>query len=234
MTALYIASWTEVAGKTALCAGIGRHLQSRGKKVGYLKPVALAETDIDKDTQFLKQTLGLKESVEALCPLRLTRQDILAELKSASLSSKVKQAYSEVVADKDIVLLEGLGGLDTDTEIAEASYQIVEALDGHVVIVIAHSYELDWKKVASSAKRFAQHSLGIVINQVPQSKLESIRTDMISLFANEGIKVLGVLPEERLLLGVTIAELAEHLQASLLCCPEASSEFRCGLLQSKD
>ena len=50
--------------------------------MGYLKPVALAGTDTDKDAQFLKQALGLEEPVEALCPLRLTRQDIFAELKS--------------------------------------------------------------------------------------------------------------------------------------------------------
>ena len=65
MTALYIASWTEGAGKTALCAGIGRHLQDKGKKVGYLKPVALAEEGTDRDAQFMKQVLELKEPVEA-------------------------------------------------------------------------------------------------------------------------------------------------------------------------
>ena len=225
MTALYIASWTEGAGKTALCAGIGRHLQSGGKKVGYLKPVALAETGADKDAQFLKQALELEEPAEALCAVRLTRQDILTELKSDSLSSKAKQAYTGAAKGKDIVLLEGLSGLGGDTELCQASYQIVEALDARVVIVVAYSNDLPGEKIASSAGKFGPRLLGVVINQVPQSKMELIRTEMISMFDREGIKVLGVLPEERLLLGVSIAELAEHLQATFLCCPEASGEL---------
>ena len=149
MTALYIASWTEGAGKTALCAVIGRNLQSRGKKVGYLKPVALAEAGADKDAPFLKQTLGLEEPVEALCPLCLTREEVLAELKSDSLGSKAKQAYAGAAKGKDVVLLEGLSGLGADAELAQASYQAVEALDARAVMVVAYSKDLSGEEIAS-------------------------------------------------------------------------------------
>ncbi len=226
---VYVASWNDGAGKTALCAGIGKWLQGRGKKVGYLKPLLLTDTEtspgIDKDAHFLKQTLELGEAVETLRPLCLTPKALERELASGSLSGKVEQAYGGVAEGKDIVLLEGLAGLG-DAEIAQACYQTVEALDASVIILIAYSTELPWERIASSlGERFGQRLLGIVINQAPQSKLESIRTEMISLFNREGIKVLGVLPEERLLLGVSVAELAERLEASILCCQEASSEL---------
>ena len=129
MTALYIASWTEGAGKTALCAGIGRHLQNRDKKVGYLKPVALAEAGTDKDAQFMKQVLDLKEPLEALCPVCLNRRDIATELEKEGLGSKVKQACAGAVKGNDVILLEGLSGLGVDAELAGASYQVVEVLD---------------------------------------------------------------------------------------------------------
>ena len=43
MAALCIAS-AEIAGKTALCAGIGEKLLGQGKKVGFMMPVMIAET----------------------------------------------------------------------------------------------------------------------------------------------------------------------------------------------
>ena len=41
MIALYITSMGEAAGKSALCAALGKIFKARGWKVGYLKPVAV-------------------------------------------------------------------------------------------------------------------------------------------------------------------------------------------------
>jgi BioD-like phosphotransacetylase family protein len=225
MTALYIVSWNEGAGKTALCAGIGKQLQKKGKKVGYLKPVASIEADADKDAEFLKRSLKLKEPVEVLSSLRLSRQDIVAETKSGSLGSNVKEAFDSTSSGKDVVLLEGLSGLDTDTDIAESSYQIAEAIDAQVVMVITHTWELALDKVAASAKKFGERLLGVVINKVPGNNLEQIKSEMSEKLARHQLKLLGVLPEDRILLGVTVSEIAENLQATVLCCQEATGEL---------
>ena len=55
MVALYIVSVEEAAGKTAICAGLGRYLQGDGKKVGYLKPSASEKSAADSDITFMKQ-----------------------------------------------------------------------------------------------------------------------------------------------------------------------------------
>src|SRR4030042_4313122 len=224
MNNLYVTSWERGGGKTALCAGIGRHLQGKGKKVGYLKPVALttveASSGIDKDAQFVHQALELKEPVEALFPFCFTPQALRAELAGGNFPHKLLQACNVVSKDKDIVLLEGLG---IDDEFLQASYQMADILDAKVIVAIPYSTDLKWERIPLFMRKFAQRLLGIVISRVPQGKTESIRTVVIPLFHKEGIKVLGILPEERLLLGVSVAQLAERLQAEGLCCPQASS-----------
>ena len=225
---LYVTSWGDRDGKTSLCAGIGRWLQDSGKKVGYLKPLTLADAGTDKDGQFLKQALDLKESPEVLSPLRLSDEALKAELAGGTLGAKVKQSYSDVIEKKDVVLLEGLPNLALNGYLADASQQIVKTLDADVLIVVAYSPHLPWDRIASSGQRFARHPVGVVINRVPQNKMESLRSEMASRLDQGDVRILGMLPEDRLLSGIGVGELAERLQASILCCPEGAT----GLVQN--
>jgi BioD-like phosphotransacetylase family protein len=229
MTNLYMVAWEQGGGKTALCVGIGRHLQSHNKRVGYLKPVARTATEVspgvDKDARFVHLALDLEEPIEALCPFYLSSQALKARLAEEDFPSKLLQAYSAVAKNKDVILLEGLGELGMDDELLQASSQMADILNAKVIILIPYSTDLPWERVSLSANKFDQRLLGVVINQVPQGKMESTRTEVVLLFHKEGVKVLGVLPEERLLFGVSVAELAEHLQADVLCCHESLGEL---------
>jgi len=229
MTNLYMVSWAQGGGKTTLCVGIGRHLQRNNKRVGYLKPIALTATEVspgaDKDARFVHLALSLEEPVESLCPFYLSSQGLKAELAEKDFPSKLLGAYSAVAKDKDVVLLEGLGELGMDDELLQAYRQMADILDAKVIILIPYSTDLPWERVNLSASKFAQCLLGVVINRVPQGRMESTRTEVVPLLHKEGVKVLGVLPEERLLFGVSVAELAEHLQAEVLCCHESLGEL---------
>jgi hypothetical protein len=229
MTNLYMVAWEQGGGKTTLCVGLGKHLQSHNKRVGYLKPVALTATEVspgvDKDARFVHLALSLEEPVEALCPFYLNSQALKAELAEKDFPHRLLGAYSAVAKDKDVVLLEGWGGLGRDNGLLQASCQMADILDAKVIILIPYSTDLQRGRIHVSANKFDQRLLGVVINRVPQGKMESTRTEVVPLFHKEGGKVLGVLPEERLLFGVSVAELAEHLQAEVLCCHESLGEL---------
>jgi dethiobiotin synthetase len=68
LVVLYVVSAEEAAGKTLVCAGLGRSLLNEGKKVGFLKPVSTEKSGADGDAAFMKQVLDLSEAVESLCP----------------------------------------------------------------------------------------------------------------------------------------------------------------------
>jgi len=229
VAALYITSIGAV-GKTALCAGIGRKLISKGINVGFFMPVQLSRAgsaDGYEDTAFIREVFGLTESNEQLCPICLSQRELWQSLteETTDFTQKLKQAYRKISRGKDIVIMEGLGNLDVDKVAALACYTIAETLEARVIIVLRYSPVLDVSGVLKICKKLGQRLLGVIINFVPKPKIEAVKQELTILFSEAGIKVLGILPELRSLLGVSIGELAKVLDGEVLTSPEAIDDI---------
>lgn len=215
MAVLYVTSLQRGVGKTAICAGIGKHLLGDGKKIGFFKPL-IADTkqppieDIDSDAVFMKQIFALEEPVDCLCP-------VISD--ESNLTSKIKEACATVSQGKDVVIVEGIG------ELSQTGRQVVETLGARVIIVESYSKVLPGARITSSCKDFWDYLLGVVLNRVPRSQLDRVRSEMSTHFGESGINVLGVLPEDRFLFTLTVAELAEHIQGEVLSCADQSAEL---------
>lgn len=213
MVALYVTSVEKGSGKTAVCAGLGKHLLSDGKKIGFFKPLITAtknppKKDIDSDVAFIKQLFALKEPVNLLCP-------VFSD--ASKLRNKIKEAYAKASQGKDVVIVEGI------SDQSQAARDIVEALDARVIIV--ESYSEESLKAMNSYKDFGEHLLGIVLNKVPRSQIEQVRSATSAQFGQAGVNILGVLPEDRALFTLTIGELAECIQGEILSGAEKSAEL---------
>lgn len=220
MVALYITS-VETAGKTALCAGIGKNLASQGKEVGFMMPIRLSEANSSSDCEdatFMKGVLGLPESIERLCPVQLSHNGLRRRLTDElpDFTQNLKQAYAEISKDKDVILMEGLSGLGVDEVTTMANHAIVEALDAKVVIVLRYSPTLNRGEIVKIGRKLQGRLVGIIINFVPESRVDMVNQDTKRLFEEDGIKVLGILPEVRSLLGISVKELAEFLGGEIL------------------
>ena len=209
MVALYVTSPYAGAGKTAVCAGLGRHLLGNGKKVGFFKPIVAeikSPEAVDSDAQFIKQVLALKEPVESLCPVIGGKGE---------LASKIKQAYAKVSRGKEVVIVEGVWRQRPGGKPIEASYQVVAALDARVIIVEPYSEKLPAAML--NYRDFGEYLLGVVVNKTPRSRLSA-------QFERGGVDILGVLPEDRILVSLTVGELAEHLGGEILNSADRASE----------
>jgi len=205
LVALYVTSLETGAGKTAVCAGLGKHLLADGKKIGFFKPIiGKAKKGVDSDAVFLKHIFALEEPVESLCPVISDESKVI---------SRVKEAYARVSSGKDVVIIEGRGELS-----------IIEALDARVIIVEGYSGELSKAKI-NRYKDFGKYLLGVVLNKVPGSQVERMSGEMFSQFGEAGVNLLGVLPEDRALFTLTIGELAEHVLGEILNSTEKSVEL---------
>lgn len=210
MVTLYITSPEAGAGKTTLCAGIGKHLLGNGRKIGFLKlsineAVSPPDGITDSDSVFLKNILALKEPVERLSLVISDRNN---------LARKVKEACSGIAAGKDVVIVEGACEQD-----------VAEALGGKVIIVEGYSGRLSETGLISTCQRFKKNLLGVVLNKVPVGRMDQVRNKLSAQLAKAGINVLGVLSEDRVLSSLTIGELAERLQGKILDCTEKSGEL---------
>ena len=227
MVALYITSM-EGAGKTALCAGVGKKLLDRGVKIGFVIPVRLGTSiaDGNEDAAFIKRIFDLTESVEQLSPIRLSQGELWRSLTTevADFTNEIRQVYRNISRNRGVVIMEGLGNLGVDKVSTLACYTIAEALEAKVIIALRYSLTLDVSKIVHIGEKLGQ-PLGVVVNFVPSSKIEEVRLDLTALFNEAGIKVFGVFPEIRSLLGVTVTELAEVLDGEVLTSPENADEI---------
>ena len=100
MTALYMTSLSENAGKTMVSAGLGKYWLHKGKTVGYLK-LLLREGQKPPRERLIKMLDSSRKYLIYLDPL---------EVISAVVGPQgegIKQAYEAVSRDKDIVIVEG-------------------------------------------------------------------------------------------------------------------------------
>ncbi len=229
MVNLLIAS-KESYGKTALCAGIAKKLVNQGKKVGYFLPVRLSEFSAlndYKDATFVKGILELEESPELISPVSLSSSELWKSLTETTgdFIQQVKKNYARISRGKDVVVIEGLSGLAMDNVATLACYRIAEALDARVVAVLPYAATLSPSEVGRVAEELRQKLLGVVINFVPEFKIEAARQNLADSFQKAGIKVLCVLPETRSLLGISVKELAAALNGDIVTCPENADEL---------
>lgn len=201
MTTLYVTSVQEAAGKTMVCAGLGKHLVDKGKKVGFLKVIfAGAPTgDADRDALFMKGVLGLKEPVEDLS-LALSAGDDPA--------SRLEEAVSRISSGKDTVIIEAKG------ESGEVGYEAARALGARVVVV--EGYSRDISPAVSFYQPWGELLLGVVVNKVPGGQMERASAGIAARFGQAGINVLGILPEDRALYALTIGELSGLVHGEML------------------
>jgi len=220
MVALYVTS-VDTAGKTTVCAGIGKKSLDQGRKIGFMVPIQISDsgkTDDYKDIGSIKEVFSLKESMEQLRPNCLSRQDLQKSLTDglADFTQKLKQDYAKISKGKEIVIMEGLSGFGVDEVATKASHAIAEALDAKVIVLMRYSPTTDQEGVVKAGGKLGGRLLGVVINFVPESRMAMASESAEALFGKAGIKVLGVIPEVRSLLNISVEELVDFFGGEVL------------------
>jgi BioD-like phosphotransacetylase family protein len=228
-TVLYLTSM-KPAGKTALGVAMGKDLIKQGKKVGYFIPVVLQHEGGDnpnKDISFIKETLELKEDNDKISPMRFMPMQLWNNLSTdtSEFDHQLKTAFKVVSSNKDVVIVEGLSGLVNDATATLACYRISEQLNARVIVMLRYSDDLNPEVLIRVQEELKEKLIGVIINYVPESKMDYIRDNMFSVFEAAGLKILGMIPESRTLMGVTVAEISNGLKGDVLTASDKLSEL---------
>jgi dethiobiotin synthetase len=150
MTAFFITATGTDIGKTFVTAGLIRALRRTGRTVDAAKPVISGFTMAglsDSDTGVLLSALGRDltgEEAERISPWRFTAPlspDMAAEAegKAIDFAALLADSRNRIAAAKDVLLIEGVGGIMVPLDETHTVLDWMEAL-GLPVLLVAGSY----------------------------------------------------------------------------------------------
>ena len=117
----------------------------------------------------------------------------------------------DCTAPDPIKALLGLSGSPSKPDIL-----ITKASDSHAdasVLVAGFSRDLDPNAVKSASETLGDGFLGVIINRVPTYGGRAAQIDLKPALEAAGLTVLGLLPEARVLYGITVDDLIKGLEA---------------------
>lgn len=193
---LLITSTNTGSGKTSTAVALASALQDKGKKIAFIKPVAgdvSGQTTIDPDVVSLKQLLNQEESALSL---RFTDTD--------SLKTGLKNYLSRSSSGKDVMIMESsFRDLTLNFEIADFIQAGILGIEG---------FQPELTGILNRYQELGSCLLGVIINKVPVARIKQVQ----EIALKSGVKVAGVIPENRSLSAVTIRELAEGLNGKII------------------
>ncbi|MCL4300373.1 MAG: phosphotransacetylase family protein [Anaerolineae bacterium] len=222
---LYVTSTQNFSGKSAVCLTLMDRMRKDGYRVGYLKPFSsaarvLAESSIDEDARFIKETFNLSEPLELLAPVVVTGQrmrKILSE-DNGDYRSTVKQAAAIIGQDKDVVVMEGSDNFREGYIVKLSLNEVADLVDARVITVVGYQNSLQVvDDTLTALTRLGERLIGIIINAVPENRLDYANNSILPYVQAQGVDVLAVLPYEPTLRSIGIGKIVEVLEGELLC-----------------
>ena len=100
---------------------------------------------------------------------------------------------AQATGDADILLVEGANG-DSG---------------GASVLVVGFSRDLDAESIKSAAEALGDGLVGVIVNRVPTLGARVAEETLKPALESAGLTVLGIVPESRVLFGITVDDLVE-------------------------
>src|SRR6056297_2532266 len=222
---LLVSSLAESTGKTAITLALARLAQSAGDSVGYMKPKGTrlqsnVGKTLDEDPLLARDLLELEAEIHDLEPVvyspTFIEQAIRGRETPAELRERVQEAFATLSAAHDRMFVEGGGRYDIGQIVDLTDADIAALFDARVLLVASYEIPADIDDVLAAADQFGTRLAGVVFNDVPDAAYDQLETDVVPFLEGQGIPVHGVLPSERELSGVTVADLADELGATML------------------
>ena len=224
-TTTLVTATGEGTGKTAIAVALARLAADRDRSVGYMKPKGTrlqsnVGKTLDQDPMLAREVLGLDAEMHQMEPVVYSPTFVEGAIRGTedpeALRDRIREEFDELAADRDRMFVEGGGRWTTGGVVDLTDADVAELLDARVVLVSEYGSPNDLDEVLAAAAAFGDRLAGVVFNKVSDDAFDSLDQDGIPFLESRGITVLGAIPHEKELAGVTVGELADELGAELL------------------
>lgn len=201
--ALFVTGTDTDVGKTIVTAALARHFRRKGLKIGVMKPIETGVADVTRlgpDGALLRWASESQDPDELISPYRFQRP--LAPCQAAELENRLidiellVQSLNTLRSGKDLVLVEGAGGLMVPIRGGFVMADLARQMD-LPLLVITHPRlgTLNHTLLTTFAARSMGLELsGFIINNMPAEPGEAEREAPHLLAALASADLLGVLP----------------------------------------
>ena len=185
MSLFYVTSEMSAQGKTATCSSIANLSMKSGLNTSIVK-IVTPSTAIDNAVSNYASVLPNDIGVVA-----------------TQLINEASAHLKDLKGSSDLVLVEG----DSSVAIGDQKKFVAET-DANVIVISDYVNGTD---CAEYAKSFGANLKGVILNFVPQYAETNVREYLVPEFESLGVTILGTIAEDRCLLSVSVAQIAEHL-----------------------
>ena len=215
MTVLYVVSDREGAGKTAVCATLAGKLAGMDSKTALVKPIAASGLAAGDDPDAASYAGLLGTSTDGW-PFRDGSGPLTGEMEN-----RTKAEVDRLSSSADVVIVEASAALQADEH-----RRLAGTLDAKVLVVLAYSPDIPSEAATSWLAELGDRTVGVVVNGVTRHRGREARGALTpSISGADGAATLGIVPEDRTLLSVSVRQLAEHLDGRFMLDEDASEEL---------
>ena len=220
---LLLVSTRTGSGKTTIGLGMAKNWQEEGEDVGYLKPWAdrLGDKEslvYDKDAEAFKHTLNLPGNLDqfSIVPDYETFIEN-PPMEEKETTESLIERYDKISKNKNITLIEGPRNFSFGTYLGLSASDIAKELESKIIIVANGDLGVIMDKALICKSIFESCGLdvmGTVINMAED------REEMLKLakpaLEKKGLRVLGIVPNQRKISYLTPRRIAEELGGKIL------------------
>jgi BioD-like phosphotransacetylase family protein len=127
----------------------------------------------------------------------------------------------DIIKGRDVVIVESLLG----PKVSDVKNTLGAVKEMKASVIAVEAYTGQDSKNTDIYKWFGESFSGVVLNKVPAGQLKSVKEKAAAKFKAAGIKMLGVIPESRFLMAMSISDIADIIKGKILNNPEKSGEL---------
>jgi BioD-like phosphotransacetylase family protein len=204
MAVLYIVGERPGVGATSIVASLTQRWTRGGQRVVAVKPASLSE-EVPEAGLLDRLSTG-SSSGPAVVVDPGVPDDALLDKAAARVNALAEKA--------DVVVVEGLPRTTEDGSLVDSSPALAERIGARVIGIARYQQSLDASSADGWREAYASSLAGVVVNRRTRYGQHDAVSRLTPAFEDAGVSVVGVVPEERMLLAPTVRQMADLLDGT--------------------
>jgi BioD-like phosphotransacetylase family protein len=224
---IFIAATMQNDGKTTVSLGLIAALKKWFPRIGFIKPIGqryLIEQGykVDEDSVLIEEVFGIKCDIKDMSPVAIEKgftERFIQKGEEEDYGREILESFERVSRDNDLVIIEGTGHAGVGSVFDLSNATVAKLLNANVILISSGGVGKPIDEVMLNKALFDKEGVnlaGVVVNKVLPEKYDKINQLVRMGLERKNLRVLGVLPYQKVLDIPTMREIKEELKIDAL------------------